>query len=116
MLNIRHPAMAILLASLASSAAICQAHASGYTGTSADYGSQVPTAGAVRTIVITPDTRWINVTNGETIRFSVGDQNFTWHFDTLQGEITFELARIAPAGVNVGTVRTYVTANPQYHG
>lgn len=72
------------------------------------YGSTAAVKTADRTIVIKPNTRWVNVKNGETVTFASGDQNFTFHFDTYPQTQVVKLDAIAPAGVNVAPVRVYV--------
>jgi len=86
------------------------------TGTAADYGMQVPAAAAMRTIAIDAGTNGVNVTNGETVQFKIGDQSFAWHFDTYRDATSFDLASIVPANVKAGMVRVYVAANPLYRG
>ncbi|WP_343216027.1 CzcE family metal-binding protein [Collimonas antrihumi] len=61
-------------------------------------------------VTFNPDTRYVSVTGGETIRFAVGDKTFGWAFD---GPIrSFDLARIAPAGVLNRSVMAYMGINP----
>jgi hypothetical protein len=74
-----------------------------------------PAAGsfAQRTINLLPDTRYVNVEQGETIKFSSGGKTFTWNFDTL-GTPTFNLAKIAPKDINSGNIQVYVSRNPLY--
>lgn len=101
-----------------------RAHAAGAAGTIASavavhaatavYGQAATGAAADKQIALTSDTRWVNVSNGDTVRFTSGGQSFVWHFDTLQDAPTFSLAAIAPAGIDVGAVRVYVAANPLY--
>lgn len=85
---------------------------------SAAFGTAVHDGSADREIRIGPDTRWVNVNDGETIKFVVdsatGSRSFIWRFDTTT-ESTMELNRIAPAGMlERGGVRVYVGPNPQY--
>src|SRR3954452_17705725 len=44
------------------------------------YGSPQPPSPYGRTIVIAPDTRYVNVTGGETVNFVVGSKTFAWNF------------------------------------
>src|SRR4051812_4907581 len=69
MLKIRNAVL--ILAALAANGA----YAMGPSGSSADYGVAVAENTAARTIVVTPQTRWVNVTNGETVKFAVGDKS-----------------------------------------
>ena len=82
---------------------------------SAAFGSMAADGQAERTIPIRPDTRWVNVTRAETVRFVVGDgtalKTFTWRFDTLPSR-PFSLNVIAPQRVHGGQqVAVYVTRN-----
>lgn len=43
-------------------------------------GAPAPMAAATKTVVIRPDTRWVNVTGGDIVRFIVDDQSFAWTF------------------------------------
>ena len=49
---------------------------------------------ANRTIVVTPQTRYINVAHGEIVNLKVGDKEIAWNFDGLAQP--FELSKIAP--------------------
>lgn len=79
-------------------------------------GAPAPENLARRTIVIAPDTRWVNVTGGETIRFVVGDRSFAWYFDGIDSVSPFDLRRTAPPGVLDRQVLAYVAPNPLYFG
>lgn len=67
-----------------------------------------------RTITITPDTRFVNVTSGETVRFVAGTQSFAWSFQTGPTVTTFDLNRIAPPGLLNRPIPVYVARNPLY--
>ena len=102
----------LVAASLVSLAA---ASAWGQPVSSAAFGSMAADGQAERTIPIRPDTRWVNVTRAETVRFVVGDgtaqKTFTWRFDTLPSR-PFSLNVIAPQGVLGGQqVTVYVARN-----
>jgi hypothetical protein len=77
-------------------------------------GAPAPPVAAERTIVIRPDTRWVNVTGGETIRFVVGDKSFAWAFNVAATVHAFELNRIAPPGMLDHRVTAYVAPDPRY--
>jgi hypothetical protein len=70
-------------------------------------GSSVPAASGARTIVIGPDTRWVNVNQGEEIRFVVGSVEFGWRFDA-PGSRSFDLQQVAPAGALNRPVMAYI--------
>ena len=80
------------------------------------YGSPAPLAGATRTIVIGPHTKWINVTGGETIKFIAGEKSFAWNFDTSPTISSFELNQVAPPGALDHKVTAYVAPDPRYIG
>ncbi|GAB3254426.1 CzcE family metal-binding protein [Chitinimonas naiadis] len=68
------------------------------------------------TVEINPQTRWINVTNDQTITIRQGGSVFSWHVDVLHGEGVVALGAIAPAGFDAGEVRIYVAPNPARQG
>ena len=82
----------------------------------ASFGMATSAASADRHITIKPDTKWVNVNNGDTVEFQINGKSFTWHFDTLHREEAFSLSKIAPEGVEVGMVTVYVAPNPLYQG
>lgn len=77
--------------------------------TLADYGSAAHSEAAVRKVVIKPTTKWVNVTNGEAITFVVGEQSFTFHFNTYANTSSLSLSAIAPVDISVPDIRVYVT-------
>ena len=81
-----------------------------------EFGMSSSAANADHHVVIKQDTKWVNIDDGDTVEFNVGDKSFTWHFDTLRGESAFELSKIAPEGIDVSKVIVYVGANPLYRG
>lgn len=81
---------------------------------SARAGTPIHDGAADRTIIIDPDTRWVNVDNGETVKFVVGDKSFAWRFDTLNQTVV-DLSRIAPAGMLLDrSIKAYVEPDPRY--
>jgi hypothetical protein len=78
------------------------------------YGDPTPTEGATRTIVIQPDTKWVNVEGGEIIKFVVGDKTFGWAFNVGNGVSSFDLSLVAPAGILNRHVMAYVSPDPKY--
>ncbi len=79
------------------------------------WGNPTPTSGTTRTIVISPDTRYVNVVGGEAVKFVDGDKSFGWSFDGQLG-YAFELNRVAPPGVLDHKVIAYVDPDPYYNG
>jgi hypothetical protein len=78
-------------------------------------GQPAPPSAATYTIPITPGTRWVNVTGGDTVRFVVGDKAFAWNFTVSPIVSSFELNRVAPPGLLDHKVRAYVAPNPFYY-
>ena len=77
-------------------------------------GEPAPRNVAQRTVVITPDTTYVTVVSGETVKFVIGDKAINWHFDGPEGP--FNLAQIVPPGTLAHTVRGKVAVNPLYQG
>jgi hypothetical protein len=79
-------------------------------------GDSAPTtAAADRVIRITPDTRYINVVGGQTVRFDVNGQSFAWNFDGPATVTSFDLSRVAPDGLLDHQVIAYVSRNPLFY-
>jgi hypothetical protein len=70
-------------------------------------GTPVPDTTVERRIDIGPETRWANVRQGESVLFVVGAQSFGWRFDGPPR--SFNLQRVAPAGVLGRPLTVYVT-------
>jgi hypothetical protein len=66
------------------------------------------------TVTITPATRWVNVTGGETVRFVSGTRSFTWNFQVGVTVTRFDLNQVAPPGMLERPVMVYVAPNPLY--
>ncbi|HJV50133.1 MAG TPA: CzcE family metal-binding protein [Noviherbaspirillum sp.] len=79
-------------------------------------GDPAPLNLASQTIAIRPDTRWVNVTGGDTVRFDVGEKSFAWTFNVARSVSTFDLRRVAPAGMLDHRVDAYVAPDPKYIG
>lgn len=79
-------------------------------------GDPAPVAAATRTIVLTPDTRWVNVTGGDIVKFVAGDKAFAWNFDVGAGTSSFDLNRVAPPGTLDHKITAYVAPDPRYIG
>jgi hypothetical protein len=77
-------------------------------------GNPTPVSAAVRTIVITPNTKYVNVTGGETVRFVVDGNSFAWNFEVSPSVSSFDLNRTAPASVLDHEVIAYIAPNPLY--
>lgn len=78
-------------------------------------GDAASAAQASRTIVIGPDTRYVNVKQGEVVRFVAGTQEFAFNFDGANVS-SFDLRRVAPDGVLDHGVTAYVAPAPDGGG
>jgi|GEM_PF-330803 len=96
--------------------AVSAAGAADMAETPAQYGRHALSANAEREIVIDAGTKWVNVSNGETVRFTKDGKSFTWRFEVLGNESSFHLSQIAPADFKVDGLRVFVAANPTYRG
>jgi len=67
------------------------------------------TAVVDRTIMITDETKWVNVNHFEVIRFVSNGREFTWYFDGAAQPRPFDLNQIAPAGFIGHSVMVYVS-------
>jgi hypothetical protein len=79
-------------------------------------GDPAPAAAATETIAISPDTEWVNVTGGDTVKFIANDKEFAWSFSGDQAVSAFPLNRVAPAGALNHQVMAYVAPDPRYIG
>lgn len=86
------------------------------TGGAGDYGQLVASTQAARSIDVTAATRYVNVTDGETVSFNINGQTFSWYVSTYPGKRQFSLKDIAPAALGVGDIRVFVADNPLYVG
>lgn len=101
------PAVAVVALSAASLSAVAM--------TDADRnGEAVSPAVATRTIVIGPNTRWVNVTHGEIVKFVSNGQEFAWDFDGTLNIVN--LKQIAPQGAIAQNVSAYVGLNERENG
>ena len=77
-------------------------------------GEPAPLSAANRTIVIQPNTKWVNVTGGEVVKFVVGNNAFAWNLDGADHAGGFDLNQIAPRGILSQRVRAYLAPDPTY--
>jgi hypothetical protein len=96
-----------LLVPAVTSIALSVASLSALAMTNADYyGEAASPAAAVRTVVVGPNTRWVNVDQGENVKIVANGQEFAWHFNgTLP---TFNLKQIVPQGAIAQDVSVYI--------
>ncbi|WP_372525743.1 CzcE family metal-binding protein [Piscinibacter sp.] len=71
-----------------------------------------------RKVLVRANTRFVNVDNGEVVKFVVQqpdgtDKSFTWHFDARRDAVG-DLSKLAPAGVLGRPVTVYVGPDPHY--
>lgn len=85
------------------------------TDTVVPFGSPAGDAVAQRTVKLLPETKFINVVQGEIIKFTYNGKSFTWNFDTLNTN-AFDLFAIAPKDMNITKVRVHLSPNPTYSG
>jgi len=79
-------------------------------------GSSAAPSSALRTVVITPETRHVNVDGGEIVRFVANGKEFTWDFKIAPTVASIALDQVAPAGMLDHKVRAYVAPDPLYIG
>ena len=79
------------------------------------YGQTTPATTADRTVLITPNTRFVNVTHGEVVNFVVGNKHFTWDFNGPSTLCAIDLQQIAPGAFD-HTVTAYVARDPLLDG
>lgn len=77
-------------------------------------GTAIPASAAAHSVVITPDTRWVNVTGGDTVRFVAGGSEFGWDFHVSPLVQVFDLNRVAPHGLLGRPLPVYVDPDPNY--
>jgi hypothetical protein len=71
------------------------------------YGYAASPESADRVIEIRPGRRFVNVTAGETVRFSVNGKSFAWTFGRSFVHRSFALREIAPPDLEVPSVEVY---------
>jgi hypothetical protein len=91
-------------------------HAMPSSPTAMDLGTPVSADDPDRTVVVNPDTHSVNVNSGETVRFEVNGKAFSYHFDDVNSDAQFDLAKIAPNDVTVPPVRVYMAPDQRYFG
>jgi hypothetical protein len=101
-----------LVGVFASIAAFGTASLGAYAGSPELVGESVPVASASsvnRTIVVDSRTKWVNVTQGETVKFVINGREIVFAFDGQPG--TFDLRQIVPAETLDHSVMVYVESN-----
>jgi hypothetical protein len=77
-------------------------------------GTPATDAAAVRTVVITDQTKYVNVESGQIVRFMVNGTAFTWNFNGPQDISSGHLNRITPDGFLNHNVNVYVAPSRWY--
>ncbi|MDB5989858.1 MAG: hypothetical protein JWQ10_1261 [Herbaspirillum sp.] len=77
------------------------------------WGSPAPAAAATKTIVVTPETKFVNLVGGDVVRFVVGDKSFTWSFDGIYFPAAIDISKVSN-GLLQRPLMAYVVANPMY--
>jgi hypothetical protein len=78
-------------------------------------GSPATSTAADYTVHIAPDTKYVNVKLGDTVRFVAGGKEFTWFFDA-ENVWAVDLAQIAPTGMLERSFIAYVSPFRRYFG
>jgi len=102
-------ALAFSAASLSAGAALKPSDLFGEPARAPSAERAIITAVPERTIMITDETKWVNVNHFEVIRFVSNGREFTWYFDGVAQPRPFDLAQIAPAGFVGHSVTVYVS-------
>ena len=104
------------IAPVVAALALSAASVSAFALTTGDLYGEPASEGytADRTVVVTPQTKYVNVARGETVKFKVGSQEFTWDFNGVAHP--FYLAKIAPEGALDHRVQVYVSSSMQDGG
>lgn len=84
------------------------------------FGAPVDGGRYDREVVVSANTRWVNVVSGQVIHFVVADAagataDFTWSFDTWGGRVA-DLSRLAPAGMVQRPIKVYIDKDLRYSG
>jgi hypothetical protein len=82
------------------------------------FGSLVEGRSYDRKVLIGARTEFVNVNDGEVIRFVVHetdgvDKSYTWRFEVPR-ETVGDLSKLAPAGILGRPLKVYVGPNPRY--
>lgn len=83
-----------------------------FAATSADGTPVADSEKITRQVTITPQTQYINVRHGDTLRFALNDGTlFNWKFDGLSNYVN--LSDIAPKGTINQDTKIYVGSRPK---
>ena len=107
---------AAILAALASSLVLA---ASEGGDTWSNFGTPAQSQKVDETVHLKPDSRWVNINYGETVRFVAqgsdgSEHSFTWRFNVSPDVFSVGLGEVAPADFPDRQVRVYVGPDPRY--
>jgi len=104
-------------APVAAALALSAASVSAFALTTGDLYGEPATGDYVanRTIVVTPQTKYINVNHGEIVNLKIGSKEIAWNFDGVAAQ-PFDLSKIAPEGSLDHKVQVYVETEMQRDG
>jgi hypothetical protein len=85
------------------------------------YGTPARPDSADRVVRLGPDSHWINVAYGETVKFIVTGENgsersFAWRFDVSPVLRHVDLRDVAPADLPSRNLRVFVAPDSRYRG
>jgi hypothetical protein len=80
----------------------------------ADLGHVAAAGNAERVIEVTSATRYLNVTNGETVTIRQGEHSVTWHVQAPNNLNAVPLSRVAPQDEAGHEVLIYIAPGQQY--
>lgn len=102
----------IYIATISTSFFYSNAYAANHTS---KFGNAASSSSAQRTVKLDQNSKYINVTQGETITFVFEGNSFTWNFDTF-GTPVFNLKDIAPKNINTQNIIIYTREDPTFTG
>ncbi|MAF02030.1 CzcE family metal-binding protein [Herbaspirillum sp.] len=79
------------------------------------FGTPANSALPEREISMSNSTKYVNVAQGEVVKFVSHGKSFTWKFDTF-GMQPFSFSKIAPQGFDGANATVYLSTNPLYRG
>jgi len=94
--------------------ALCGAAQASPTAPTDDVGRVAAGTGPGRVIDVTPATRYLNVTNGETVVIRQGEHSVTWQVETPSNLNAVPLSRIVPLDSAGQDVQVYIAPSQQY--
>lgn len=106
----------ILFARIAATSAVAILSSCASDGRADLLGDAATGTDASRTISIGPNTAYVNVTDGDIVKFIVDDKIFVWNFDGPSNISEIDLNKVAPPGRLNRVVKAYIDRNPDTDG